>query len=129
MHRICSWSSGQIACVLCIWLSSTAPAGAADPETGGKLFRSQCTPCHSDQPGRNMTGPSLSGVLGRGAGQVEGFRYSDANRKSGLTWDADTLERYLASPRGVVPGTLMTYPGLKDADKRASLIAYLGTLK
>lgn len=73
-------------------------------------------------------GPSLAGIVGRKAGVEPGFHYSPANEKSGLTWDAATLDRYLTSPAAVVPHTIMTYGGLKDADKRANLIAYLSTL-
>ncbi len=75
-----------------------------------------------------MVGPSLFGIVGRPAGQVPGFHYSAANKSSALTWDAATLDRYLTSPRDVVPHTIMTYGGLKDAQKRANLIAYLSTL-
>ena len=95
---------------------------------GEAVFKSQCGICHSVQPGRNQVGPSLAGIVGRKAGQVPGFHYSPANKNSGLTWDEATLDRYLASPSTVVPHTIMTYGGLKDADKRANLIAYLATL-
>jgi cytochrome c len=103
----------------------SSSAFAADPAAGEKVFRSQCSICHSVARGRNMIGPSLFGVVGRKAGTVEGFHYSAANRKSGLIWDEAELEKYLASPHDVVPGTTMTYPGLKDATERANLIAYL----
>ena len=65
----------------------------------------------------------------RKAGSVEGFHYSEANKNSGLTWDEATLDTYLTSPKDVVKGTTMAYPGLKDAEKRADLIAYLRTVK
>jgi cytochrome c len=108
---------------------TSGQAMAGDADDGQKVFKSQCTACHSNQQGKNIVGPSLYGVVGRKAGQIPGFHYSEANRSSGLTWDAATLDRYLTSPRGVVPGTLMTYPGLKDDAKRADLISYLATLK
>src|ERR1039458_7569343 len=73
-------------------------------------------------------GPSLAGIVGRPAGQVPNFHYSPANKNSGVTWDEATLDRYLTSPGTVVPHTIMTYGGLKDADRRANLIAYLATL-
>lgn len=103
-------------------------AQAADAVAGQAVFKSQCSICHSVQAGRNQIGPSLAGIVGRKAGQVQGFHYSPANKNSGLTWDEATLDRYLASPSTVVPHTTMTYGGLKDADKRANLIAYLATL-
>jgi cytochrome c len=101
---------------------------AQDPREGAQLFQTYCSICHSNQPNRNLIGPSLFGVVGRHSGQVAGFHYSEANRRSGLTWDAATLDRYLGSPRQLVPGTLMTFPGLPDARQRADVIAYLATL-
>jgi cytochrome c len=106
-----------------------ASADAADAGAGKAVFSSQCSICHSPQPGKNMVGPSLFGVVGRQTGTVPGFHYSPANQSANLTWDAATLDKYLQAPRSVVPGTTMTYGGLKDDTKRADLIAYLATLK
>jgi cytochrome c len=106
----------------------SASAVAADPAAGEKIFKSQCSICHSAAKGRNLIGPSVFGVVGRKAGTVEGFHYSAANRKSGLTWDQAELEKYLTSPHDTVPGTTMTYPGLKNVTQRADPIAYLATL-
>ena len=103
-------------------------AQAADAVAGEAVFKSQCSICHSVLVGRNQVGPSLAGIVGRPAGQVANFHYSPANKNSGLTWDAATLDRYLTNPGAVVPHTIMTYGGLKDPDKRANLIAYLATL-
>jgi cytochrome c len=105
-----------------------SPALAQDTTAGKVVFQSQCSICHSVQQGRNMVGPSLFGIVGRVAGKVPNFHYSPANEASALTWDAATLDRYLTSPSTVVPHTTMTYPGLKDAQRRANLIAYLATL-
>jgi cytochrome c len=102
---------------------------ATDATAGQAIFKSQCAICHSPMAGKNMTGPSLFGVVGRKSGSIAGFHYSPANQKDNLTWDEATLEKYLASPKTVVPGTTMTYAGLKDDTKRADLIAYLATLK
>jgi hypothetical protein len=77
---------------------------------------------------RALIGPSLFGVVNRPAGHEPGFHYSEANKNSGLTWDPATLDRYLAAPRQVVPGTFMTFPGLKDPSQRAEVIAFLETL-
>ncbi len=104
-------------------------AQAADPAAGKAVFASQCSICHSPQPGKNMIGPSLFGVVGRKTGSVPGFHYSPANQAANLTWDEATLDKYLQAPRATVPGTTMTYGGLKDDTKRADLIAYLATLK
>jgi cytochrome c len=101
---------------------------AANTEAGQAIFKTQCGVCHSPLAGRNMVGPSLFGLVGRKSGSVEGFRYSAANKSADITWNADILDRYLTAPREVVPGTIMTYAGLKDDAKRADLIAYLETL-
>jgi cytochrome c len=103
-------------------------ARAQDAAAGEKVFKANCTICHSPRPGKNLIGPSLFSVVDRHSGMVAGFHYSDANRNSGLTWNVATLDRYLTSPKAVVPGTLMTFPGLKDSNQRADLIAYLATL-
>ena len=106
----------------------TTPARAQSAEDGRSVYKQACSICHEVAPGKNSTGPTLFGVVGRQSGSVAGFHYSDGNKGSGLTWDAATLNRYLVDPRGVVPGTKMAYGGLKDDKKRADLIAYLSTL-
>ena len=111
-----------------ITLVVAAQAKAQDAAAGEKVFKNNCGICHSPQPGRNMIGPSLFSVVDRHSGQIPGFHYSDANLNSGLTWNVTTLDRYIAGPRELVPGTKMTFPGLKDAKQRADLIAYLATL-
>ncbi len=97
---------------------------SGDPEAGRQVFL-VCSACHSLTPGQNMVGPSLHGVIGRRAGTAPGFQYSTANRNSGLTWSEQELYVYLEDPQKTVPGTYMTYTGLKDSQKRADLIAYL----
>ncbi|MBN8873720.1 MAG: cytochrome c family protein [Rhodospirillales bacterium] len=110
---------------------TTAPlaARAQDAAAGEAVFKKQCAICHSPVQGKNMIGPSLFGIVGRTAGTVPNFRYSPANKNSGIVWDAAKLDPYLTNPKAVVPGTIMTYAGLKDATQRADLIAYLETLK
>lgn len=102
---------------------------AQDATAGERVFKIQCGACHSAAPGRNMVGPSLHAIIGRKSGQVDSFRYSPANRDSGLVFDAATLDRYLTDPRAAIPGTTMAYAGLKNPEQRANLIAYLATLK
>jgi cytochrome c2 len=115
--------------VFALFCGLAGAAHAQDAAAGGRVFRSQCSICHSPQPGRNIIGPSLFGVVGRHSGLIPDFHYSSANRASGLVWDPSTLDRYLTAPRDVVPGTLMSYPGLKDEHARADLIAYLASLR
>lgn len=101
----------------------------ADAAAGQKEFKGQCATCHAVTPGTNKIGPSLSGVVGRPAASVAGYSYSAAMKKSGLTWSATELDTYLAAPKATVPGTKMTYAGVKDATKRSDVVAYLATLK
>ncbi len=107
----------------------SAPAMAADAEAGAKIFKTQCAVCHSPVAGKNMVGPSLFGIVGRQSGTAPGFKYSAANKESGVTWDEGNLDKYLPNPRAFIVGTTMTYAGLKNDTQRADLIAYLATLK
>ncbi len=98
-------------------------AGAApDPVHGGQLFGERCTACHALD--RNKVGPMLGGVVGRRAGSAAGYNYSAALKRAGLTWSADTLDRWLADPRAYIPGVKMPVRVL-DAPSRKDLIAYL----
>jgi cytochrome c len=110
-------------------LGAAAPAWAADAAAGQAVFKAKCALCHSIVPGQNKVGPSLAGVVGRPAGQVPGYSYSSANKSSGKTWDAATLDVYLTNPRATIPGTKMSFGGLPDAADRANLIAYLSTVR
>lgn len=101
-----------------------ATSALADPD-GEQIFKRSCGVCHSIQAGQNRVGPSLAGVVGRKSGTIEGYAYSTANKNSGLTWDAATLDKYLTNPREMVPGTKMAFPGLKDEADRKAVIAYL----
>ena len=127
-----SSSAAQKCALAAIWLAvaGLAPtAHAADPAAGKAVFSSLCSICHSAQPGKNGVGPTLFDIVGSKTGAVPGFHFSPANQNANLTWDAATLDKYLQSPRTMIPGTTMTYGGLKDDTKRADLIAYLATLK
>lgn len=104
-------------------LAGTAYADG-DAEKGKKVFN-KCKACHEADSEKNKVGPSLQGLFGRTAGTVEGFNYSDAMRSSGIVWNQETLDAYLADPKGNVPGNKMAFPGLKKEDDRANVIAYL----
>ena len=84
-----------------------------------------CKACHSVEPGKNGIGPSLAGIWGEKAGAVPGFDFSDAMTASNLTWNQASLDKYLADPKGVVPGTKMSFAGVKDAAKRQAIIDYI----
>ncbi|HUG72169.1 MAG TPA: c-type cytochrome [Steroidobacteraceae bacterium] len=112
-------------------LLAAPTAFAADAANGKAVFeKNACNICHvvSDEPGP-ATGPSLVGVVGRKAATVKDFAmYTDALKKSNLTWNAKNLDEFLAGPMTKVPGTMMLIP-VTDAKERADLIAYLTTLK
>jgi cytochrome c len=94
-------------------------------ERGAKAFR-KCVACHSVEKGHHKTGPSLAEIWGRKAGTVDGFRrYSDALKKSGVTWTKRNFDEWLRSPRTFIPGNRMTIPGIKDKKERDDLLAYL----
>ena len=105
------------------------PALGADPEAGQKIVKTQCGACHAVAAGRNLVGPSLFGIVGRHSGTVDGFRYSAANKAANVVWDPATLDKYLVNPKEMVPGTTMTFVGIKNDTQRADVIAYLATLK
>lgn len=102
-------------------------ARAQDAAAGERLFRTRCGSCHTVLPGQNRVGPSLSGVIGRTAGSVEGARYSQAMRDLGVTWDGEQLATFLANPRAMVQGTTMTVSVPNQAD-RNNIVAYLQSL-
>lgn len=112
---------------VCIVLMMPGSANAQDVAAGERVFRQRCGACHTVQPGQNRVGPSLSGIVGRQAGSVEGARYSQGMRDLGVAWDAARLDTYLANPRAMVPGTTMTI-AMPNAADRANIIAYLAGL-
>jgi len=117
-----------IAAALLLSLVAAAPA-AADPARGERVFQ-RCYSCHSVvDDATKLQGPNLKGVIGRRAGTLQGFDYSDAMvaaGKNGVVWASETLDRYLADPDAVVPGTTMAPPpGLTDSTMRADVIDYL----
>lgn len=97
---------------------------------GEKVFKRTCITCHTiTKDGPKRLGPTLFGVIGRKTGSIEGFRYSEANKNVNIVWTPATLEPYLEDPKKVIPGTIMAFAGLKKADDRQRVIAYLSTLK
>lgn len=97
-----------------------------DAAAGEQVF-AQCAACHVVEPGVNRTGPSLAGIVGREAGSVEGYNYTEANANSGITWTPEKMFQYLENPARVIPGTKMAFAGLPEAQDRADVIAYLAT--
>jgi cytochrome c len=110
-------------------LAAAAPARADGDPVVGKTKFAICSICHTVDPAKKGIGPTLFGVVGRKSASVEGYAYSDAMKAADKTWDAATLDVYLTSPKTLVPGTKMAFPGLPKAEDRANVIAYLATLK
>ena len=106
-----------------------AANAAGDAAAGEALFKQKCAICHSPDVGVNKIGPSLHGVVGRKAGSLDGYTYSDAMKNANRTWDATTLSDYLTNPRQKIPGVKMIFAGLPEQSDRDNVIAYLTTLK
>lgn len=109
--------------------ASPAPAAnttiaGGDPAAGRQVFR-KCQACHSLEPGKNILGPSLAGIIGRKAGSEAGYSYSPALKQADIVWDARSLDAYLADPARTVPGNRMPFPGLKTENDRKDIIAFL----
>jgi len=117
--------------------TQTAPVGpepisaflaSADAGHGEKLFKA-CVACHTpNSGGANKVGPNLWNVVGRTMAGTEGYKYSSALRKMAQAWDYESLNQFLFKPKIFIPGTKMTYAGIKTAEKRADLIVYIRSL-
>ena len=104
-------------------LAAAAHAWAVPDAVRGEQVYARCLACHALAVDR--VGPRHCGLFGRLAGSVPGFTYSEAMKKSKIVWNDKTLDRFLAKPLAMVPGTAMTYDGVPDPAERADLIAYL----
>jgi cytochrome c len=109
-----------------IVLLAAAPRAAVAANMRGKLLFLRCAACHdiSATPSQKL-GPNLKGVVGRPSGSLPDYHYSAAMQQAHLVWDAATLDRWLASPNALVPGTAMAFAGLPSEADRQSVIAYL----
>ncbi|MCB1382559.1 MAG: cytochrome c family protein [Notoacmeibacter sp.] len=114
----------RIALGLAVFAALSAPAMADGDAAAGKKVFNKCKACH-DVEGKNKVGPHLDGVIGRASGAVEDFKYSDAMKAAGKTWDEATLAEYLKDPKAFIPGNKMAFAGLKKDEDVANIIAYL----
>jgi cytochrome c len=107
-------------------LAALAPAWSAPDANRGERVFGACAACHSLEPNRSMTGPSLAGLWGRKAGSLPNFpRYSSALQASGIVWNDKTLDDWITDPQHLVPGNDMTFQGIKNDQQRADLLAFL----
>ena len=112
---------------LAVLLGALPAFAAADPDAGKILFTQKCTICHSPVQGTNKIG--LYGVVGRKAGSLAGYSYSDAMKNANRTWNEATLSDDLTNPREKIPGVKMIFAGLPNDTDRQNVIANLATLK
>ncbi|HEY1472462.1 MAG TPA: cytochrome c family protein [Pseudolabrys sp.] len=104
---------------------STGMAFAQDLAAGATTFK-KCAICHDiGETAKNKVGPLLNGIDGRSSGSAPGYNYSDANKKSGITWNEATFLEYIKDPRAKIPGTKMIFPGIKNETEAKDLWAYL----
>jgi cytochrome c len=102
------------------------PVLAGDASAGVNVFKQECAECHATRQGHNKKGPSLFGIVGRHAGSLTDYSYSDALKNADWTWTEDKLHWYLSQPaKQANPGTKMKYSGLDNAGQLDDLIAYL----
>jgi cytochrome c len=125
-----SWFGASTVALCCFALPALAQG---DVENGKNVFR-LCSTCHQIGEGaKNIPmGPKLNGIVGRKAGTIEGFNYSDANKKAGeqgLTWTPETLSEFLKNPRSFMPNNKMMFAGVRDDQDRRDLVAYLSQSK
>ncbi|SIR43549.1 cytochrome c [Rhizobium sp. RU20A] len=114
--------------IACLTAPTLALAQAGDADAGKKVFN-KCMACHNVDTDKAKVGPSLKGLIGRQPGTVEGYKYSTAMVEfgQGKTWDEALLKAYLPDPKGMVKGTKMAFPGLKDPKDVDNVIAYIKT--
>lgn len=99
--------------------------GSVDLAAGEKAFK-KCASCHSIQSGaKHKVGPNLWNIVGRGAGSADGYKFSGALTDLGAAWDFETLDAFLADPKGFAPGTKMSFRGIKKPEVRAALVLFL----
>jgi cytochrome c len=124
-------SNGSIAAfsLIAAGILATPALAAGDPVQGKTVF-ARCAICHNvEKDGGNGVGPNLFGIAGRKAATVDGFNYSGPMKASGIVWTDDNLEKWVAGPAKMMPGTKMAFAGITSKGQIADVIAYLHTLK
>lgn len=120
----------SLAGICAVFVSAQFAIAAGDPEKGANVFK-KCKACHALGEGaKNKVGPHLNNIFDGAAGAVEGYKYSKAltaQADAGLVWDETTLSEFLKKPKSYLPGTKMSFSGLKKESDRENLIAYLAT--
>jgi cytochrome c len=125
LRRIYSLCTGVSLVFLTGVIGLSVRADAPDPSLGKEVFAKRCSGCHATDSDKE--GPRLRGVVGRKAGTVAGFPYSDALRASGIVWDDNLLTKWLENPQALVKDNDMEFR-VSSADERASVVVYLKSL-
>jgi cytochrome c len=114
----------MLAATLAVAAYQILPVSADDGQTA---FNTSCRTCHTTNEGDHRQGPSLHGIFGKAAGSQEGYpNYSASLKQSGVTWDEETLDKFIENPDAVVSGNAMKpYGGITDAEQRKLIVAFL----
>ena len=123
---MCSWAGFNCAATAIGQVSETGKHAMI--KAGQTMFEHRCRSCHADDASLKSYGPSLVGVIGRKAGSIEGFTYSDALRSSGLVWTAESLRAWMANNTGIMPGTRMRHVGITDISEQDFILEYLRSI-
>jgi cytochrome c2 len=118
----------MLGAIAALQLAASPALAAGDAAAGKQTFTTTCAACHSAQPGVNTIGPSLAGIYGSKSGTVPGYSFSPAIKKTDITWDEQTLDKFLTNPQSDVHGTKMPI-SVPNAQDRQNIIAYLKALK
>ena len=112
--------------ILVTLLLALAPSANAQDAAAGEKSFNKCRACHQvGESAKNTVGPVLNGLFGRKSGTVEGYGYSDANKTSGIIWDEVTFADYIKDPKARIPGTKMSFAGIKNEQEIKDLTAFL----
>lgn len=128
-HSVTRVRAAALATATLAALAAGPALADGDAAKGEKIF-ARCKACHTiEAGGPNRVGPNLHGVVGRGAGEAEGFKYSNVMKDSGIVWTPENLDAYLTAPAKFLKGNRMSFAGLAKAEDRADIIAYLSAQK
>ena len=117
-----------LSALVVIAASSLASAAQAQDAAAGKTSFNKCLPCHSIGPGaKNKVGPELNGLDGRKSGAAPDYNYTDANKNSGISWNEAQFKEYIKDPKAKIPGTKMTFAGIKSENEINNLWAYVSS--
>jgi len=112
--------------VIVLASSAIVPAALAQDAAAGKNSFNKCLACHAiGEDAKNKVGPELNGLDGRKSGTAPDYNYSEANKNSGITWDAATFKDYIKDPKAKIPGTKMVFAGIKNEQEASDLWAFL----